>query len=106
MSVPPLPRPGDGKFFESYTRGLTSRDIERLFTRDTPEAYRFFSRHIDVESLKKLPWHRRTIMHARLFFLAFTLKHFPSNQGRVCRTCSNEKARDRKRQKVGLYDVQ
>ena len=77
MSVPPLPRPGDGKFFESYTRGLTSRDIERLFTRDTPEAYRFFSRHIDLEGLKKLPWYRRTLMHARLFFLAFTLKLTP-----------------------------
>jgi phosphoserine phosphatase RsbU/P len=77
MSVPPLPRPGDGKFFESYTRGLTSRDIERLFTRDTPEAYRFFSRHINVDELNKLPWYRRTIMHARLFFLAFTMKLTP-----------------------------
>jgi phosphoserine phosphatase RsbU/P len=77
MSVPPLPRPGDGKFFESYTRGLTSRDIERLFTRDTPEAYRFFSRHIDLQGLRKLPWYRRTLMHARLFFLAFTLKLTP-----------------------------
>ncbi len=77
MSVPPLPRPGDGKFFESYTRGLTSRDIEQLFTRDTPEAYRFFSRNIDVGALKKLPWHRRTLMHARLFFLAFTLRLTP-----------------------------
>jgi phosphoserine phosphatase RsbU/P len=77
MSIPPLPRPGDGKFFESYTRGLTSRDIERLFTRDTPEAYRFFSRHIDIDRLKNLPWYRRTLMHARLFFLAFTLKLTP-----------------------------
>jgi serine phosphatase RsbU (regulator of sigma subunit) len=80
MSVPPLPRPGDGKFFESYTRGLTSRDIERLFTRDAPEAYRFFSRNIDIEGLKKLPWYRRTIMHARLFFLAFTLKLTPARR--------------------------
>src|SRR3954471_18369843 len=80
MSVPPLPRPGDGNFFENYTRGLTSRDVEHLFTRDTPEAYRFFSRTIDVESLKKLPWHRRTIMHARLFFLAFTLKLTPARR--------------------------
>src|SRR3954464_12653107 len=80
MSVPPLPRPGDGKFFESYTRGLTSRDIEQLFTRDAPEAYRFFSRHIDVESLKKLPWHRRTLVHARLFFLGFTLKLTPARR--------------------------
>jgi sigma-B regulation protein RsbU (phosphoserine phosphatase) len=80
MSVPPLPRPGDGKFFESYTRGLTSREIEQLFTRDAPEAYRFFSRAIDVEALKKLPWHRRTLMHARLFFLAFTLRLTPARR--------------------------
>ena len=80
MSVPPLPRPGDGKFFESYTRGLTSRDVERLFTRDAPEAYRFFSRHIDLQSLKKLPWHKRTLVHARLFFLAFTLKLTPARR--------------------------
>jgi phosphoserine phosphatase RsbU/P len=80
MSVPPLPRPGHGKFFESYTRGLTPREIEQLFTRDTPEAYRFFSRHIDVESLKKLRWHRRTLVHARLFFLAFTLKLTPARR--------------------------
>ena len=77
MSVPPLPRPGDGKFFESYTRGLTSRDIEQLFTRDAPEAYRFFTRQLDIEALKKLPWHKRTLVHARLFFLAFTLKLTP-----------------------------
>lgn len=80
MSVPPLPRPGDGKFFESYTRGLTSRDIEQLFTRDTPEAYRFFSRNIDLEALKKLPWHRRTLAHARLFFLGFTMRLTPARR--------------------------
>ena len=80
MSVPPLPRPGDGKFFESYTRGLTSRDIEQLFTRDTPEAYRFFSRNIDLEALKKLPWHRRTLVHARLFFLGFTMRLTPARR--------------------------
>ncbi len=80
MSVPPLPRPGDGKFFESYTRGLTSRDIERLFTRDTLEAYKFFSRNIDFDELKKQPWHLRMLGHARLLFLAFTLKLTPARR--------------------------
>ena len=80
MAIPPLPRPGDGKFFESYTRGLTSRDIEQLFTRDTPEAYRFFSRSIDLQALKELPWHRRTLVHARLFFLGFTLRLTPARR--------------------------
>jgi serine phosphatase RsbU (regulator of sigma subunit) len=79
MSVPPLPR-GSGRFFEAYTQGLTTTEIERLFTRDAPEAYRLFSRTIDYESLKRLPWHRRTLAHGRLFFLAFTLKLSPARR--------------------------
>ena len=81
-TVPPLPRtPGsDRPFFGAYTQGLTTGDLERLFTRDTPEAYRFFSRHIDYSSLARLPWHRRTIAHARLVFLAFTLKLSPARR--------------------------
>ena len=82
MEVPPLPRtPGSsGRFFEAYTQGLTTVDLERLFTRDTPEAYRFFTRTIDFEQLKKLPWHRRTLAHVRLFFLAFTMKLTPARR--------------------------
>ena len=80
MKVPPLPRQTGGPFFEAYTRGLTKTDLERLFTRDTPEAYRFFSRHIDFDELKKQPWHLRLLGHARLFFLAFTLKLTPARR--------------------------
>ena len=80
MSVPPLPRGGSGRFFEAYTQGFTTTEFERLFTRDAPEAYRLFSRTIDYESLKKLPWHRRTMAHARLFFLAFTMKLTPARR--------------------------
>src|SRR5688572_18870888 len=82
MDVPPLPRTpgGSSRFFEAYTQGLTTVDLERLFTRDTPEAYRFFSRAIDFDALKKLPWHRRTLAHVRLFFLAFTMKLTPARR--------------------------
>ena len=82
MAVPPLPRTpgGSSRFFEAYTQGLTTVELERLFTRDTPEAYRFFSRTIDFDALKKLPWHRRTLAHARLFFLAFTMKLTPARR--------------------------
>ena len=80
MPVPPLPRPGSGRFFEAYTQGLTTTDLERLFTRDAPEAYRFFTRNINLEELKKLPWHRRTLRHARLLFLAVTLKLTPARR--------------------------
>jgi serine phosphatase RsbU (regulator of sigma subunit) len=79
MKVPPLPRQ-TGPFFQAYTRGLTKVDLERLFTRDTLEAYRFFSRHIDFDELKNQPWHLRVLGHVRLFFLAFTLKLTPARR--------------------------
>jgi sigma-B regulation protein RsbU (phosphoserine phosphatase) len=80
--VPPLPRTpvSSRKFLDAYTQGLTTTEFERLFTRDAPEAYRFFSRHIDYDSLSKLPWHWRTLAHARLLFLGFTLKLSPARR--------------------------
>jgi len=82
MSPPPLPRTpgGAGTFFDAYTQGLTTEDLERLFTRDAPEAYRFFARHVDFKSLEHLPWHKRTFAQARLLFLAFTLKLTPARR--------------------------
>jgi serine phosphatase RsbU (regulator of sigma subunit) len=80
VSVPPLPRAGSGRFLKDYVQGLTKVEIERLFTRDTPDAYRFFSRGIDLEALKQLPWHKRAFHHTRLLFLAFTLKLTPARR--------------------------
>jgi phosphoserine phosphatase RsbU/P len=80
MNVPPLPRPTGGRFFEAYTRGFTKVELERLFTRDAPEAYRFFSRNLDFNELKDQPWHWRTLGRARLLFLAFTLKLTPARR--------------------------
>jgi phosphoserine phosphatase RsbU/P len=68
------------RFIATYTRGLTSEDLQRLFTRDTVEAYRFFSRGIDPAELANLRWHRRIWAHIRLFFLAFTLKLSPARR--------------------------
>ena len=47
-------------FFDSYTKDLTAEDLQRLFTRDTREAYRFFTRGLDADALQRLPWHRRS----------------------------------------------
>ena len=81
MAVPPLPNPGStGRFFETYTQGLTTAALERLFTLETPEAYRLFSRHIDRGALRRLPWYRRALEHLRLVFLAFTLKLTPARR--------------------------
>jgi serine phosphatase RsbU (regulator of sigma subunit) len=67
-------------FFEQYTRDLTPADFQRLFTRDTPEAYRFFSRTIDLDRLALEPWYRRWPIHARLFFVAFTMRLSPARR--------------------------
>ena len=67
-------------FVDTYTRGLTREDFQRLFTRDTREAYRFFARTVDEEALAGLPFHRRLIVRARLLFWAFTLKLSPARR--------------------------
>ena len=79
---PPLPRTpgGSRRFLDAYTQGLTASSVERLFTRDAPEAYRFFRRGIDDAELRKLPWHRRALAQGRLIFLAFTLKLSPARR--------------------------
>ncbi len=67
-------------FLDTYTRDLTAVDLQRLFTRDTRDAYRFFTRHLDPESLKSLPWHKRTMAYAHAVFLAFTMKLSPARR--------------------------
>ena len=79
MKVPPLPRTPSG-LFSAYTQGLSSTELERIFTRDTADAYRFFSRHLDFDALQKLPWHRRVFTQTRLVFLAFTMKLSPGRR--------------------------
>ncbi len=82
MQVPPLPRTPGGtrRFFDAYTQGLTTTELERVFTRDAPDAYRFFTRAIDFDELKQLPWRKRVLRHLRLLFLAFTLKLTPARR--------------------------
>lgn len=66
-----------GEFFDLYTKGLTSADVERMFTRDAPEAYRYFARDLNLETLAAEPWYRRWPMHFRRFFTAFSMKLSP-----------------------------
>lgn len=94
--APPPPRPGAAKrvsraaeklkasqtwdFFETYTRDLSSKDFKRLFTLETPEAYRFFARNIDEDALAGLPWHVRCWRRSRQFFVAFTSRLSPARR--------------------------
>jgi phosphoserine phosphatase RsbU/P len=67
-------------FFDTYTKDLTADDLQRLFTRETREAYQFFTRGTDPGAFAHLPWHQRAFAHARLLFLAFTMKLTPARR--------------------------
>ena len=67
-------------FLDTYTHDLRAEDLQRLFTRDARDAYRYFSRGIDTSALDGLSWHRRAIRHLRLLFLAFTMKLSPARR--------------------------
>ena len=67
-------------FLAAYTHGLTREDLQRLFTRDTREAYRFFARGFDEDALAGLSRHKRLFARARLFFWAFTLRLSPARR--------------------------
>jgi sigma-B regulation protein RsbU (phosphoserine phosphatase) len=62
------------EWFDTYTRDLSTDDLQRLFTHDTRDAYRFFSRGLDEEELARLPWWKRAASRTRQVFVAFTLK--------------------------------
>lgn len=67
-------------FLDAYTKDLTADDLHRLFTRDTREAYNFFTRGADLDAFKKLPWYQRAFANVRLLFLAFTMKLSPARR--------------------------
>jgi len=67
-------------FFDTYTKDLTAEDLQRLFTRDTRDAYKFFMRGRDADAVARLPWHRRIIAEIRILFLGFSMKLSPARR--------------------------
>ena len=67
-------------FFQAYTKDFTKEDLGKLFTYETPEAYRFFARGINTAELEGLPWHRRAVKYLQGFFLAFTMRLSPARR--------------------------
>jgi serine phosphatase RsbU (regulator of sigma subunit) len=67
-------------FFDTYTKDLKAEDLQRLFTRDTREAYHFFTRHVDWRQLDALPKRQRWPKKARLLFFAFTMRLSPARR--------------------------
>ena len=73
-----------GSSFDAWTRDITrdvtAEDLQRLFTHDTREAYRFFTRGLDEDQLAREPWWRRQLLRVRQVFVAFTLKLSPARR--------------------------
>jgi phosphoserine phosphatase RsbU/P len=71
-------------WFDAWTRDIardvTAEDLQRLFTHDTRDAYKFFSRGLDEDKLAKEPWWRRQMLRVRQVFIAFTLKLSPARR--------------------------
>jgi phosphoserine phosphatase RsbU/P len=67
-------------FFETYTKDFSKEEFGKLFTYETPEAYRFFARGINTAELDGLPWHRRVVKYVQGFFLAFTMRLSPARR--------------------------
>ena len=68
------------QLFDTYTRDLSAEDLQRLFTHDTRDAYKFFSRGLDEEHVARLPWWKRVAVRGRQVFVAFTLKLPPARR--------------------------
>jgi hypothetical protein len=67
-------------FYNVYTRGFSAEAFQRLFTRDTRDAYRYFSNAVDREAVAALPLWKRPAVFARGFFLAITMKMSPARR--------------------------
>ena len=67
-------------FLDDYTRDLTSADVQRLLTRDTAEAYRYFTRNVDTRSVDARPWYRRWPAQLRLVFVGFAMRLSPARR--------------------------
>ena len=74
MTKSPSPSDRAREIYELYSRDLKAEDVQRLFTHDTRDAYRFYTRGMDEEAVARLPWWQQAGMRARQIFLAFTLK--------------------------------
>ncbi len=68
------------QFFSAYTQDLTSDELGKVFTRDAPEAYRFFTRGLDSRAFRALPRHTRIIRWTQAFFTAFTMRLTPARR--------------------------
>jgi serine phosphatase RsbU (regulator of sigma subunit) len=68
------------RVFGNYAGDLSAEDVQRLLTRDTAEAYRYFARGVDRAALRDLSPPKRWARLARLLFLAFAMRLSPARR--------------------------
>ena len=68
------------ELFDTYTRDLSTEDLQRLFTDDTRDAYQYFTRGKDDERFAGLPFWKSAPLRLREFFVAFTLRLSPARR--------------------------
>jgi len=68
------------ELFDTYTRDLSTADLQRLFTDDTRDAYQFFTRGKDDDRFAGLPFWKSAPLRLREFFVAFTLRLSPARR--------------------------
>jgi len=82
--MPKQAGPSGPHWFDAWTRDIArdvnAEDLSRLFTHDTFEAYRFFSRELDERRIAHEPLWRRVLLRVRQVFVAFTLKLSPARR--------------------------
>ncbi len=66
--------------FNTYTRDLSTDDLQRLFTDDTRDAYRYFTRGKDDDRYAGMPMWKSAPLRLREFFIAFTLRLSPARR--------------------------
>ena len=66
--------------FVTYTRDLSPDDLQRLFTDDPRDAYRYFTRGKDDDRFAGLPLWKSVPLRLREFFIAFTLRLSPARR--------------------------
>ena len=66
--------------YDRYARDVSPEDVQRLFTHDTRDAYRFFARGFDEDAIALLPWWKRGPRRIQQVFVAFTLKLPPARR--------------------------
>lgn len=68
------------ELFDTYTRDLSTEDLQRLFTDDTRDAYQYFTRGKDDERFAGLPFWKSAPLRLREFFVAFTQRLSPARR--------------------------